>query len=167
MRRPSPRRAGWCTCIEPRVVSGLAGRRPNSARCSVVGLVIGLCLSARPATAAWQVMQGAPGPGFRAVVQSSRGEIWFGTDSGVGRFTGDLWLPPLQDSLARDDRSVTTLVQDPAGNWWVGLQQRGMVRYDGRSWLHVDAASGRLPSDLVESAIVDRAGDLWVGVVGG
>ena len=61
--------------------------------------------------------------------------------------------------------SITALVQDHAGDIWVG-SQAGLNRLDGQGFVtyeHVAADPSAISGDWIWSMVVDHQGQLWVG----
>jgi len=67
--------------------------------------------------------------------------------------------------LNQDD--ISTIVQDRAGNMWIGTYGAGLVRFDGSYFSHFDTKSG-LPDNHILSLFIDSDGFIWIGTrVGG
>ncbi len=67
------------------------------------------------------------------------------------------------------NKHVTAIAEDELGFIWVGTE-RGLNRYDSRQYhqyLHDDADSLSLPSNVVSSLFKDSSGRLWVGTESG
>lgn len=61
--------------------------------------------------------------------------------------------------------SITALVQDHAGDIWVG-SQAGLNRFDGQGFVtyeHIAADPSAISGDWIWSMVVDHQGQLWVG----
>jgi len=117
----------------------------------------------------------------RAVFKDSRGNAWFG-NSGVGLFRYDgkelrnfgddnnignrTWL---QGSLIRMPGTIGdphAIIEDTAGNIWIGVFDSGVWRYDGKTMTNFTTKDG-LPIDSVSAIYEDRAGKLWFGTFRG
>ncbi len=100
-----------------------------------------------------------------ALLQGRDGTLWIGTRAGGllryrdGRFTGI----GVADGLSSD--VVLELAESPGGTLWIGTD-RGLDRLDGDRVRHVLDADGE-PLGRVQALMVDRDGDVWVGVRGG
>jgi two-component system, sensor histidine kinase ChiS len=67
--------------------------------------------------------------------------------------------------LNQDD--ISTIVQDSAGNLWIGTYGAGLVRFDGTYFSHFDTKSG-LPDNHILSLFIDSDEFIWIGTrVGG
>lgn len=63
--------------------------------------------------------------------------------------------------------SVRTIVQAPDGYLWLGTFE-GLVRFDGVNFkVFNNVNTPQMSSNFIESLIVDRRGDLWIGIDGG
>jgi two-component system, sensor histidine kinase ChiS len=62
--------------------------------------------------------------------------------------------------LNQDD--ISAIVQDRAGNLWIGTYGAGIVRFDGSNFSHFDEKTG-LPDNHVLSLFIDNDGLVWVG----
>ena len=61
---------------------------------------------------------------------------------------------------------INCMLQDKAGNLWIGTAGDGVSRYDGKSFTHYTEAEG-LSNNSVFSMLEDQNGNLWFGTVGG
>lgn len=67
--------------------------------------------------------------------------------------------------LNQDD--ISAIVQDRAGNLWIGTYGAGLVRFDGSYFSHFDIESG-LPDNHILSLFIDKDGFIWIGTrIGG
>jgi len=108
--------------------------------------------------AAWTVF-GAPSAlqsdDALCLFQDRADRIWVGTGSGAGCSTdnGSTW------TWVQAGQRVSAIAEDDQAMWF-GTEDNGVLRFDGTSWTPL----GRpLPSQLVQSLLVSRSGDLWVG----
>ncbi len=62
--------------------------------------------------------------------------------------------------LNHDD--ISSIVQDRAGNLWIGTYGAGLVRFDGSFFSHFDQKTG-LPDNHVLSLYIDNDGFVWIG----
>lgn len=102
-----------------------------------------------------------------------KGGLFFGALDGVSYFDGKsfknftihpITYKPESNSMYRPYSIYCTLV-DRSGNIWFGTQEKGVCRYDGKSfsWL----ADKNLAGPAVRSIFQDNAGTLWFGNNGG
>lgn len=117
----------------------------------------------------------------RSIYLDSGGNTWMG-NSGVGLFRYDgkelrnfgddnnignrTWL---QGALIRIPGTIGdphAIMQDKAGNVWVGAFDSGVWRYDGKAMTNFTTKDG-LPVDAVSAIYEDHAGTLWFGTYRG
>lgn len=95
---------------------------------------------------------------IRDFLQSTDGNIWIATDSGVSRwFAGNIRSYQMQDGLCYFN--VRSLLQDKRGDIWIGTE-RGLSRLRGDVFQH-DEATQELHDEKVWSMHEDEDGALW------
>ncbi len=115
----------------------------------------------------WGAAEGLPADTVPAILQTSDGYVWFGTELGLVRFDGvrfatfDKTSTPVLKSNV-----VDALAIDQAGDLWIGTRGGGLIRYRDREFVSVPTKEGGA-SDSVLSLLCSRDGDLWVGTEGG
>jgi len=93
------------------------------------------------------------------------GALWFGTPYGVIRYNGKTFTNfTTHQGLAIPP--VVCIIQDKAGNLWIGTDNEGVIFYDGKQFSNIDTKDG-LPNNSVLSMIQDKAGNLWFATGGG
>jgi ligand-binding sensor domain-containing protein len=78
-----------------------------------------------------------------SIIQDKSGTIWFGTEAGdeskrsteggIWRYDGKVF----QNISTKDDLShpaVWSILEDKAGNFWIGTRSTGLCRYDGKTF---------------------------------
>ena len=108
---------------------------------------------------------------INAIVQDSRGFMWFGTQDGLNRYDGAsfrVYKPDLDNPNSLSYQFITALAADPAGGVWVGTNSGGLNYFDPQTggfvhYLPDKNDPGSLRSSGVTALAVDRAGRLWVG----
>ena len=121
------------------------------------------------------IEEGLSQSSVRAMLQDSRGFMWFGTEDGLNRFDGYTFKtfkpdPDLYNSLS--DRWITALLEDREGYIWIGTRLGGLNRYDPRTeqftrYSHDDANPLSLSDNHVNVLYLDRDNRLWVGTSNG
>ena len=110
------------------------------------------------------VADGLPQAQIIDMVQDPAGPIWFGTESGLGRFDGRQFTTyTVTDGLPSNE--ITALDVDARGRLWIGSASGGVAVFDGRRFRTYGTAEG-LPSDAVRDVAATNGG-LWVGTDGG
>lgn len=102
-----------------------------------------------------------------AIYQDRQGLLWFGTQSGLGRWDGKQWkLFTTRDGLSGD--SVRAMVDDNEGNLWIATERDGLNQmHDGKFTVFRSNPEKGLPSDAISSLYLDADGVLWIGTYGG
>ena len=133
----------------------------------------------------WDGNEDLWGPGLNANLVLSllcdhRGDVWLGTwGNGVHRFDPSRELGPgryeftsfLQDRGAVYDggdhrNAIQSLLEDADGDVWLtSMSHDGVTRFDGTTFANYALEDG-LEDDMVFSACEDRAGNLWLGMLG-
>ena len=111
-----------------------------------------------------------PSPVVMSVAQDGDGFIWFGAQTGLGRWDGYQMRNFYFD--ANDPHSlpgdfIQTLHVDHRGRLWVGTSTDGLGWYDPLHERFVRVAAGALSSPAVYAIASDREGGLWVGTATG
>jgi signal transduction histidine kinase/ligand-binding sensor domain-containing protein/CheY-like chemotaxis protein len=102
-----------------------------------------------------------------AILQDTRGFMWFGTKDGLNRYDGYNFLTFRHDPFdptSISDSDITALFEDRDGGLWVGTRNGGLNRFDRdreRFRRHGSGLGGP-----VSAIAQDAAGDLWVGTDG-
>ena len=114
----------------------------------------------------------------RALLVDSRQRLWIGTDRALFRWqSGTPWASrermPLP-SVGKETREIRvfSIIEDLAGQIWVGTREAGLLRWDeGQNaflrYSHHIGDSHSLPGDAVTAVFVDRSSALWVGTQSG
>jgi signal transduction histidine kinase/ligand-binding sensor domain-containing protein/CheY-like chemotaxis protein len=109
---------------------------------------------------AWDSEQGLPQNSVTALVQTSDGYIWFGTQEGLVRFDGvHFVLYDKTKQLEFTANYVTALVEDPAGTLWIGFIDGRVVSYAGGRFTRSDTHFG----STIAAIVTDAEGALWIG----
>src|SRR5579872_1407975 len=91
----------------------------------------------------WQSQQGLPQPSVYAVVQTSDGRLWLGTQTGLVRFDGVRFTTVGEsDGLSFPDVWVTHLVEDRAHALWIGTDASGIFRLQNGSLTRFSTQDG-------------------------
>jgi ligand-binding sensor domain-containing protein/signal transduction histidine kinase len=121
--------------------------------------------------------QGLPQSTIHAILQDSRGFMWFGTQNGLSRFDGYKFTefkynPKSSSSLPVN--KVLVIYEDHTGVLWVGTDGGGLNRFNReqenftrfRYTNSSDPDPGR-EVDIIRVIHQDRQGLLWLGTLGG
>jgi diguanylate cyclase (GGDEF)-like protein/PAS domain S-box-containing protein len=108
---------------------------------------------------------GLPGNEVRALLEDKDGNLWAGTNYGLGRLTDGRWSRlASQDGLPSD--LVRSLLEDADGSLWVGFYGGGLTRLRDGEFTSLSAREG-LVHDLTWGVGEGRDGSLWVSTHGG
>jgi len=94
------------------------------------------------------------------------GNLWVGTDYGLGYFDGENWTTFRTDNSGLPHNSVRALLLD-AGDLWVGTFIGGLAKYDGTDWTVYDIYNSGLQDSFIRSLLIDDDGLMWIGTSGG
>jgi ligand-binding sensor domain-containing protein/signal transduction histidine kinase len=100
------------------------------------------------------------------VLVDHAGRVWVGAgDDVVLCHDGDQWRRHrIPRHVARP--YVSALAEEPDGTVWAGSVSEGLYQFKGGRVVAVNASSG-LSDNSVESLLVDRDGNVWVGTIAG
>ncbi|RMG68673.1 MAG: hypothetical protein D6715_01630, partial [Calditrichaeota bacterium] len=111
-------------------------------------------------------------PVVLALLEDHQGYIWVGTAVGLNRLDPRTehirhFFPPHFGVL-----KVSCLVEDRAGNLWIGTLGQGLFSLDSerrvfQRYLHHPGDERSLSNDIIRALHVDREGNLWVGTAHG
>ncbi|HIE28263.1 TPA: hypothetical protein EYP66_13340, partial [Candidatus Poribacteria bacterium] len=114
------------------------------------------------------VADGLPGDEVRAITVDKAGDVWIGTERGIGVFDGvDFRQYTQRDGLSSN--SVHALATDSAGNIWAGAgvfigeidpfgRFVGLSKFDGINWSRIPGVSA-----IMATIFEDSRGDIWIG----
>jgi signal transduction histidine kinase/ligand-binding sensor domain-containing protein len=133
-----------------------------------------LALSAAPAAEptgsgwsyrVWQWDDGLPNNNVTSLTQTPDGYIWLATPSRLARFDGDHFeeFSPSQFAPGFTQR-ITAIVGSRDGGLWLPLDRGPVIRLDHGT---VQVISNNLPDLVVETAMEDGQGALWISYRGG
>jgi signal transduction histidine kinase/ligand-binding sensor domain-containing protein len=106
---------------------------------------------------AWRLQDGAFSGRPNAIVQTSDGYVWIGTDAGLVRFDGvrfTPWNPPEGEQLP--STLITSLLSARDGSLWIGTAEGLSHWSNGRLGRYVNRQG------TILSIIEDRNGTIWI-----
>lgn len=109
---------------------------------------------------------GAPSNSIYAIAIEQGGDIWIGTDAGLGRMSGGSWQTYTTANSDLPRNFIISLSVGSPGNVIVGTLGKGLVIFDkSTSWIvyNSDTTGGKLPDDNITCLTFDQKGTLWVG----
>ena len=108
----------------------------------------------------YQYVDGLASNWVSAIMQDTKGVIWFGTDGGVSWFDGRSWKAYTQEDRLTSN-PVYAILQDKEGAMWFGTDG-GVSRFDGKSWQIYTQEDG-LVGNPVYAITQDKEGGMWFG----
>jgi len=111
----------------------------------------------------WRSEDGLPQNSIQALLQTSDGYLWMGTQDGLVRFNGIQFAVYTKANVSAFKHNDTrTLFQDADGTLWVGMFGGGLVRYKDGAFTAYTVQNG-LSNNFVSSILRDHNGSLWIG----
>ena len=93
------------------------------------------------------------------ITVDSQQRIWFGTNGGAYRYDGKtLTRISREDGLPGE--VVHNIIEDTAGNMWIGTTHHGICRFDGRKSVNF-TANGIVEGEEIWCLHEDRTGNIW------
>jgi ligand-binding sensor domain-containing protein/tRNA A-37 threonylcarbamoyl transferase component Bud32 len=121
------------------------------------------------------VQDNLPHAVVNVVFQDSRGFMWFGTRDGLARYDGyniHVFKADPTGPTSISGNNIHAIVEDKAGNLWIGTHCSGLNRFDQETWAfqnfkHDPATSNGLGSNSIHTLNIDSGGNLWIGADNG
>jgi len=115
----------------------------------------------------WTTRAGLPSQTVWSIVQTRKGYLWLGTRNGLARFDGvHFTVFDARNTPALHSNGIRSMVQDDAGNLWIGTYGSGVLRYRDGHFKAYTRDDG-LASNVVYEVYRDHSGDLWFATAGG
>ncbi len=122
------------------------------------------------------------------IMEDKAGSLWFGTRGGVSKL--EARLPTLTSSDGNDkvgqgktfvyfplqsllsnrlsSKDVNFIVEDKSGHIWFGTRRSGVVKYEGKNFIHITEDEGLSFNGIASNGmLIDSSGHLWIGTAGG
>ncbi len=110
---------------------------------------------------------GLPYDNVFCALPDEQGNLWVGTDYGLGYFDGENWTTFRTDNSGLPHNSVRALLLDDNDDLWIGTFIGGLARYDGTDWTVYNIGNSGLEDNFARSLLIDNDGLLWIGTSGG
>lgn len=116
------------------------------------------------------VDQGLPSNSVNCLYQDKKGFIWIGTNKGLVRYDAynfKIYRHKKGDINSLSDDIITSILEDSAGNFWIGTQNGGLNKFN--RFLNKFSSVKYLPNDtnsfhnIVITALFEDRGTLFVG----
>jgi signal transduction histidine kinase/ligand-binding sensor domain-containing protein len=109
----------------------------------------------------WQTDSGLPQNTVHAVLQTSDGYLWIGTEAGLVRFDSTRFQTfTHKDTPQLGSDLIYSLMQDRSGTLWIGTSS-GITRYRNHAFESIPQSSAP-PDSAVSSIRQDRTGNVWI-----
>jgi ligand-binding sensor domain-containing protein len=120
------------------------------------------------------IEEGLPTNTVNCVYQDRKGFIWIGTDNGLVRYDSynfKTYRHKKDDNGSLSHDFVTSILEDSAGNFWVGTGEGGLNRFDRflnkfYCLKHMSNDPNSLPDNKITTLLEDK-GIIWVGTRSG
>ena len=114
----------------------------------------------------WRSGDGLPQDSIKAIVQSSDGYLWLGTQEGLARFDGVRFTVfDTANTPELPSNSINCLCEALDGSLWAGTSS-GLIRYREGAFASYTTRQG-LSNNVVESILCSEGGEVWIGTGGG
>ncbi|MBN1300022.1 MAG: hypothetical protein JW995_02305 [Melioribacteraceae bacterium] len=108
---------------------------------------------------------------LHAILQDSKGFLWFGTEDGLNRYDGykfTIYKNDLSDSGSIGDNFIWTLAEDKLGNIWIGTNSGGLNKYDYKTdrferYTYEADNDASVSENNIRVLYTDKEGILWIG----
>lgn len=101
---------------------------------------------------------------IKCLAQDKKGNLWYGTEMGVGKYDGKCFTHYSEKQGIRNP--VNSILEDKKGNLWFGTWGGGAIKYSGKTFTKFTKGQGLIDNDVF-SIIEDRTGNLWFATKGG
>ncbi|MGE5420906.1 MAG: two-component regulator propeller domain-containing protein [Chloroflexota bacterium] len=109
-----------------------------------------------------------PGQNINAIYEDKNGEVWFGTNAGIARFTPGSGKSPVVYNKATNElyEDIKFIRRDLDGNLWIGSIDGGVIlynttrqRFEAQPYINSYFPEG----GRVNSLAIDRKNNIWIG----
>jgi signal transduction histidine kinase/ligand-binding sensor domain-containing protein/DNA-binding response OmpR family regulator len=119
--------------------------------------------------------QGLSQSNVMAILQDSRGFMWFGTRDGLNKFDGyqfTVYKNNPDDPGSLSNNLVTNLIEDSKGIIWIATRGGGLNRYDREkdrftNYRYKKNDPKSISDDFLKCITADSQGNLWIGTISG
>lgn len=115
----------------------------------------------------WQVYDmvsaGFPTNTITSIAVDGDGDVWAGTDWGLGHFDGSTWEFFQEGNSDIPDDLINAVAVDSLDRIWIGTYAGGLICYDGATWEQFDTTNTPLPANEIKSVMIDHRGWIWIG----
>jgi ligand-binding sensor domain-containing protein len=103
----------------------------------------------------------------RTIIQSKKRLLLIGTSEGIASFDGQHFTPlPVGSSGGTSHEPVNALLISKAGDFWIGTDDRGVIRQRGEQTVAISEEAG-LRQERIRALFEDRLGIIWAATQNG
>ncbi len=95
-----------------------------------------------------------------SVTEDNAGNFWFGTDSGVSKFNGKIFINYTKAN-GLINNNINCIEKDKDGNMWFGTDS-GISKFNGENFINLTTQQG-LVNNKINVITADSSGTIWVG----
>ncbi|MBK21246.1 MAG: hypothetical protein CMP63_02865 [Flavobacteriales bacterium] len=104
---------------------------------------------------------GLPSLNCRAILMRSNGEMWVGTDKGIGVFENGKLLKVINRYSGLSQNKILSLFEDSKGVVWIGTE-KGLTLYNQGNFLIINSENG-LKNQRIKTITADKSHSVWLG----
>jgi ligand-binding sensor domain-containing protein/serine phosphatase RsbU (regulator of sigma subunit) len=113
-----------------------------------------------------------PDPNVNAVYQDKNGDVWFGTNTGISRYTPGSGKKPViyTETTGYNFSYINFFREDRNGNLWIGTNDGGVIMFNTKNQRFETQPNinSKFPrGDKVTALEVDNSNNLWIGTAEG
>lgn len=110
-------------------------------------------------------LDGLPSNRVQSLLSDTAGNLWIGTDNGLGLRDANGQLTTLNTSNSSlPDDAVNALLADGNGGLWIGTRVGGLAHRDAdNTWKVYTMTNSKLPTNQISTLSADGAGGIWIG----
>jgi ligand-binding sensor domain-containing protein/signal transduction histidine kinase len=114
----------------------------------------------------WLTENGLPQNTVQAIVQTTDGYLWVGTQDGLARFDGlNFTVFDKENTPAFKSNDIRFLHEDRQDRLWISTSYGLICRHNGQ--FKAFTVSEGLPDNSVGTVVEDTNGNIWIGTAGG
>jgi ligand-binding sensor domain-containing protein len=91
------------------------------------------------------------------IAMDKNGDVWVGANGAL------VQLHETKLTVYQYGANIQAIAIDGKGNKWIGTADRGLVAYDGSTWMTFHDWDSELPDNCIYSLAIDNNGDKWIG----
>ncbi len=100
---------------------------------------------------------------IRTILWGKNNTLWIGTNEGLNYYKDGVLH---KFELPHTSIAIRSLMEDRAGNLWIGTYGAGLIKYDGVNFKIFNVKNG-LTHNYIHSLLEDSKGNIWIGTGAG